>query len=154
MNVPGGKRKRITLDQKVAMTKAVEAGTKESKVARGFDVSTSTLSTLLSKLWLIIDAAARGVKGKVKRMRTAAFEVVERAVFKWFSDTWAVNLLMSDAMLQTKASYFAWIMGYDNFVGSSGWLQRFKECHDIVEKVVYGDSKSVDKAEATEVGKR
>ncbi|KAH7984434.1 hypothetical protein HPB52_020700 [Rhipicephalus sanguineus] len=58
MNAPGGKRKRITLDQKAAMIKAVESGTKKSKVARDFDVSTSTLSTILSKQQSIIDAVA------------------------------------------------------------------------------------------------
>ncbi|KAH8021134.1 hypothetical protein HPB51_012529 [Rhipicephalus microplus] len=91
MNVPGEKRKCKTLDQKVAMIKAVKARTEKSKVAGDFDVSTSTLSTILSKQKSIIDTIARRVKGNVKRMKTAAFEAVERAV-KWFLDTWAVNL--------------------------------------------------------------
>ncbi|KAH8042084.1 hypothetical protein HPB51_021168 [Rhipicephalus microplus] len=82
MNAPGGKRKRITLDQKAAMIRAVELGTKKGNVARDFGVSTSTLSTILSKQESIIDAVARGVKGSAKRMRAPAFEAVERAVFK------------------------------------------------------------------------
>lgn len=153
MNAPGGKRKRITLDQKAAMIRAVESGTKKGNVARDFGVSTSTLSTILSKQESIIDAVARGVKGSAKRMRAPAFEAVERAVFKWFLDTRAVNLPVSGALLQRKARDFACIMGYDNFVASSGWLQRFKERHDIVGRAVCGESQSVDEAEATKWAK-
>ncbi|KAH7931698.1 hypothetical protein HPB51_029726 [Rhipicephalus microplus] len=47
----------------------------------------------------------------------------------------------------------ACIMGYDNFVASSGWLQRFKERHDIVGRAVCGESQSVDEAEATKWAK-
>lgn len=82
-------------------------------------------------------------------MRAPAFEAVERAVFKWFLDTRAVNMPVSGALLQRKARDFACIMGYDNFVASSGWLQRFKERHDIVGRAVSGESRSVDEAEAT-----
>ncbi|KAH8009335.1 hypothetical protein HPB51_015658 [Rhipicephalus microplus] len=81
MNAPGGKRKRITLDQKAAMIRAVESGTKKGNVARDFGVSMSTLSTILSKQESIIDAVARSVKGSAKRMRAPAFEVVERESF-------------------------------------------------------------------------
>ncbi|KAH8033954.1 hypothetical protein HPB51_018423 [Rhipicephalus microplus] len=83
------------LDQKAAMIRAVESGTKKGNVARDFGVSTSTLSTILSKQKSIIDAVARGVKGSALRMRAPAFEAVERAVFKWFLDTRAVNLPVS-----------------------------------------------------------
>ncbi|KAH8031192.1 hypothetical protein HPB51_013649 [Rhipicephalus microplus] len=103
MNAPGGKRKRITLDQKAAMIRAVELGTKKGNVARDFGVSTSTLSTILSKQESIIDAVARGVKGSAKRIRAPAFEAVERTAFKWFLDTRAVNLPVSGALLQRKA---------------------------------------------------
>ncbi|KAH8019247.1 hypothetical protein HPB51_018474 [Rhipicephalus microplus] len=154
MNAPGRKGKRITLDQKAAMIRAVESGTKKGNVARDLGVSTSTLSTILSKQEPIIDTVARGVKGSAKRMRAPAFEAVERAVFKWFLDTRAVNLPVSGALLQSKARDFACIMGYDNFLASSGWLQRrFKEHHDIVGRVVCSESQFVDEAEATKWAK-
>ncbi|KAH8031780.1 hypothetical protein HPB51_020851 [Rhipicephalus microplus] len=103
MNAPGGKRKRITLDQKAAMIKAIESGTKKGNVARDFGVSTSTLSTILSKQESIIDAVACGVKGSAKRMRALAFEAAERAVFKWFLDTRAVNLPVSGVLAAKKS---------------------------------------------------
>ncbi|KAH8036161.1 hypothetical protein HPB51_018575 [Rhipicephalus microplus] len=103
MNAPGEKRRRITLDQKAAVIRAVKSGTKKGNVARDCGVSTSTLSTILSKQKSIIDAVTRGVKGSAKRMRAPAFEAVERAIFKWFFDTRAVNLPVSGALLQRKA---------------------------------------------------
>ncbi|KAH9367521.1 hypothetical protein HPB48_009075 [Haemaphysalis longicornis] len=60
-----------------------------------------------------------------------------------------MNMPVSGSLLQRKARDFACIMGYDSFVASSGWLQRFKERHDIVGRAVCGESQSVDEAEAT-----
>nr|XP_050023958.1 tigger transposable element-derived protein 6-like [Dermacentor andersoni] len=39
-------------------------------------------------------------------------------------------------------------MGHDNFVASVGWLQRFKERHDIVGSAVSGEAQSVDREAA------
>ncbi|KAH6933767.1 hypothetical protein HPB50_018212 [Hyalomma asiaticum] len=87
-------------------------------------------------------------------MRAPAFEAVERAAFIWFLDAGAVNLQVSGALLQTKAKDFACIMGYDNFAASSGWLLRFEKRHDIVGRVVCGESQSVNEAEATKWAKQ
>ncbi|KAH8027322.1 hypothetical protein HPB51_004634 [Rhipicephalus microplus] len=35
-------------------------------------------------------------------------------------------------------------MEHDDFVASDGWLQRFKEHHDVVGRAVSGESLSVD----------
>lgn len=42
----------------------------------------------------------------------------------------------------------ACIMGHDDFVASAGWLQRFKERHDIVSRAVSSGAQSVDHAVA------
>ncbi|KAM7293081.1 uncharacterized protein ISCGN_026211 [Ixodes scapularis] len=68
---------------------------------------------------VIAEAIACGVKGSRKKLRSAAFEAVEKALFTWFLDTRAAN------------------------------VPRFKECHNIVGKVINGECQSVDKEEAT-----
>nr|XP_037276006.1 tigger transposable element-derived protein 6-like [Rhipicephalus microplus] len=145
-----GKRKCkiITIEQKSAMLRAVESGVKKKKVAEDFGVSLSTLSTILSKREAIADAVARGVKGDRMKLRAPAFEAVEKAVFNWFLEIRASGTPVSGALLQQKARNFACIMGHDDFVASNGWLQRFKERHDIVGRAVSGESLSVDREAA------
>lgn len=142
------KRKTITIEQKSAMLKAVESGVKKKKVAEDFGVSLSTLSTILSKREAITGAVARGVKGDRMKLRAPAFEAVEKAVFNWFLEIRASGTPVSGALLQQKARNFACIMGHDDFVASDGWLQRFKERHDIVGRAVSGESLSVDREAA------
>lgn len=47
---------------------------------------------------------------------------------------------LSGAILQQKALGFACMLGCHDFKASSGWLQKFKERHTIVGKVVSGES--------------
>ncbi|KAG0422161.1 hypothetical protein HPB47_002002 [Ixodes persulcatus] len=56
----------------------------------------------------------------------------------------ARNVPLSGELLQQKARDFACILGCDDFKASSGWLQRFKDRHSIVGKVVSGESAAAD----------
>lgn len=142
------KRKTISIEQKAAMLKAAESGVKKKKVAEDFGIALSTLSTILSSKAAVAGAVARGVKGDRKKLRAPAFEAVEKAVFKWFLDARASGIPVSGALLQRKGRDFACIMGHDDFVASAGWLQRFKERHDIVGRAVCGEAMSVDREAA------
>lgn len=72
---------------------------------------------------------------------------VEKAVFTWFMEMRAKNMPLSGAILQQKALDFSCMLGCHDFKASSGWLQRFKERHNIVGKVISGEC-----AEANAVG--
>ncbi|KAH7946574.1 hypothetical protein HPB52_001504 [Rhipicephalus sanguineus] len=52
MDEGSGKRKRktISVEQKAAIVKAVESGTKKSRIAQDFGIAVSTLSTILTSL--------------------------------------------------------------------------------------------------------
>ncbi|KAH7977912.1 hypothetical protein HPB49_003939 [Dermacentor silvarum] len=86
--------------------------------------------------------------GDRMKLRAPAFEAVEKAVFNWFLEIRASGTPVSRALLQQKARNFTCIMGHDDFVASDGWLQRFKERHDIVGRAVSGESLSVDREAA------
>lgn len=80
-------------------------------------------------------------------MKAATHVDVEKALFSWFMDMRAKNMPLCGSMLQQKALNFASMLGCHDFKASSGWLQRFKERHATVGKVVSGES-----AEANAVG--
>ncbi|XP_064455097.1 tigger transposable element-derived protein 6-like [Ornithodoros turicata] len=78
------------------------------------------------------------------------FGVSPSTLYMWFLDIRARNIRVSGATLQQKAKEFASILGCDDFKGSSGWLQRFKNRHDVVGKTLSGESRSVDQGDASE----
>ena len=47
-------------------------------------------------------------------------------------------------MLLTKAEEFAAQLGDTDFKLNTGWLDRFKQCHQITFKKVCGEAKSVE----------
>lgn len=142
------KRKVLSLELKAKMIQEVADGEKKKKVAERYDVPLSTLSTILKAKNTIICAVNSSDRStERKRVKAATYVDVEKAVFTWFMEMRAKNIPMSGAVLQQKALAFACMLGCHDFKASSGWLQRFKERHNIVGKVVSGES-----AEANAVG--
>ncbi|GBN75093.1 hypothetical protein AVEN_240983-1 [Araneus ventricosus] len=54
------------------------------------------------------------------------------------------NFPISGPFLIEKALEFAKALGYDEFRGSNGWLEKFKRKHGIMAKVISGESKDVE----------
>lgn len=144
MATANGRAKQYQL----AMLKAVESGKKKKKVAGDFGIALTTLCTILSSKEAVVGAVARGDKSDRKKLRAPAFEAVQKVVFKWFLEARASRIPGSAALLQRKGRDLACIMGHDDFVASAGWLQRFKERHDIVSRAVSSGAQSVDHAVA------
>lgn len=65
-------------------------------------------------------------------------------MYAWFVDTRAKRIPLSGHIVQQKALNFACLLGLDDFKASVGWLNRFKARHDIVGKVLCGESASAD----------
>ena len=78
-----------------------------------------------------------------KRLRTAAYEDVEEALVIWFKSRRDQNVPISGSILRAKAEELSKELGHVEFQCSSGWLQRFKERHAIVQKKICGESASV-----------
>ncbi|GBN10324.1 Tigger transposable element-derived protein 6 [Araneus ventricosus] len=54
------------------------------------------------------------------------------------------NVPISGPFIIEKALQFAKALGYDEFRGNNGWLEKFKRRHGIMAKVISGESKDVD----------
>ncbi|XP_065304542.1 tigger transposable element-derived protein 6-like [Dermacentor albipictus] len=140
------KRQNLTISSKLEIIRRVERGEKKSDVAAAYSIPRSTLSTILKNK---ADIRAKADKRpaattSARRVRTAAFEDVEAAVYKWFVDVRSQNIPVSGPMIEQKAKDFAFMLNRHDFRGGSGWLQRFKERHGIVGRAVTGESRAVD----------
>ncbi|GFV99344.1 tigger transposable element-derived protein 4 [Trichonephila clavipes] len=54
------------------------------------------------------------------------------------------NVPITGPFIIKKAIQFAKALGFDQFLGSNGGLEKFKKIHGIIAKVLSGESKDVD----------
>ncbi|GBN44603.1 hypothetical protein AVEN_36295-1, partial [Araneus ventricosus] len=78
------------------------------------------------------------------RLKTHVYEAVDEAVLKWIHTLRDKNVPISGPFIIEKALQFAKALGYDEFRGSNGWLEKFKRRHGIMAKVISGESKDAD----------
>ncbi|KAH9371418.1 hypothetical protein HPB48_010981 [Haemaphysalis longicornis] len=139
------KRQNLPFAVKLEIINRVERGEKKSVVAAAHKIPRSTLSTILKNKAEMRAKADKtpGTRG-ARRVRTVVFEDVEAVVYKWFVDVPSRNIPVSGPMIERKAKDMAFVLGREYFRVRSGWLQRFKERHQIVGRAVTGESRAVD----------
>ena len=116
------------MSTKIAVIVAVEVRTKlKSEVADSFGLNKSTVSTVPN-----LNFKEREFELQRKRIRTAVYGEIEEALFPWFKQARSMNIPVSGPILTIKAKELALKLGHQDFICSSGWLQRFKSRHDIV----------------------
>ena len=64
-----------------------------------------------------------------KRIRNAFYDDIDKAVFAWFQEIHAKNVLVTGSVIWKKALNLANMLGYDNFQASVGWLYRLQDGH-------------------------
>ena len=61
-----------------------------------------------------------------KRLKLAKYGDLEEALWLWFSNKHAQNLVLTDEILRVKSMDFGKELGITDFAYSNGWLHRFK----------------------------
>lgn len=144
------KRQQFSLKEKREILLEVEKGGKKGGIAKKYGISPSTLSTFLkqkSKIEQNIDADALGPQRK--KMRTADYEEVDKAVYTWFVEMRAKNIPINGPLLCERARSFARSLGFPEFMGSTGWLHRFRERYGISHKIINGEANDAPKEVAS-----
>lgn len=141
-----GKKKPLSLETKQKILCDVSDGIlKKSAIAAKYGIPASTLSTVIKNREQIETACAiNKFEPARKRMRTAKNEEIEVALLRWIREARNQNIILSGAVLQEKAKFFAEALGVSDFTCSNGWLSRFKERNGIVCKKICGEEFSVN----------
>jgi transposase-like protein len=110
-----------SIEEKYLAIKAVEAGQKKKiQIAKDFGVPPNTLSTWLKSKDNIIQAYETSAFGPAtKKMRTADFPDVEKALDLWFRDARSNNVPVSGPILKSRAEDLAKQLGHSDFACSS-----------------------------------
>lgn len=150
MASPHAKRKNLDIDKKYQMICAVNAGNrKKQDIAAEFGVKQNTLSTILKNKDAIIQAfESSNYSPARKRMRTAAHSDVQDALYEWFKVVRSKNIPVSGPTLMTKANSLASELGLTNFSATNGFIERFKNRHGIVSKVLCGEGAAASETDA------
>ncbi|UYV77037.1 K02A2.6-like [Cordylochernes scorpioides] len=85
--------------------------------------------------------------GSSKRQRVGKFSDLEDALFNWFTQKLANNIIITDDLLREKAKNLGEQLDVpENFAYSSGWLQRFKGIFHISQRRLCGEGASISPA--------
>jgi hypothetical protein len=109
-------------------------------------VSKGTISLTL-KCSAKILAKKEDVNRAAKRQRTVKYPLMEIALYRWFL-TYQDQVNMSGDLTKEKAAYFLAELypGHGAFEFSNGWLEAFKNRHDIKSYRRFGESGSANMA--------
>lgn len=80
--------------------------------------------------------AETDIRRSARRIHATVYEDVKVAAYKWFGNVWSHSILVSGSMIDQKAKDMAFLLGREDFRGGSGWLQRFKERHEIAKQLL------------------
>ena len=140
-SVQSAKRKvqSKSLVEKYNALKEIEEGNSCISIAKKYGVAKNTISHWLKKKQDIYRAIEENNAGrKRKRMKSATYEKLDKAIYKWFISVRHSNIPISASIIKLKALEFAKGLQCDNFQASDGWLGRWKERFNIRLKTVSG----------------
>jgi hypothetical protein len=76
-------------------------------------------------------------------MRKCDLGNVDQALLEWFKAQRNAGFPIKGPILKVQAEKFAKQLGHENFTRNNGWLDRFKNRHNIVYAKVSGEALSV-----------
>lgn len=114
-----------TLKVKYEALLELEKGASNKAVADRFGIPKNTLSTWKKNKDKIMQAYHGG--HVAKRVKPETYELVNKALLKWFTTMRSENVPISGPILKEKACDFAKEMGIGNFQASEGWLEKWKK---------------------------
>nr|XP_045611295.1 tigger transposable element-derived protein 7-like [Procambarus clarkii] len=143
------KRKRsfLSIEQKLDMIEKHERGYSVTRLAAEFNVGKSTVCDIKRQkddIRKFLASSDSGALNKRKTIKGSANTNLDKAVYKWFNQERSVGMPLGGDAIKTAADKFAQKMNIPDFRASEGWLQRFKNRHNIKNRKVCGESLSAD----------
>jgi hypothetical protein len=147
------KRKALSILENMDILAQVDAN-KETRfaLAARLGIAPSTLNTIVKsrKDAKMCHAQCGRFSGQWKSLKQSPFEELESLLDAWFKQARGSNAVISGSLLREKALHIATRLGIEDFTASTGWINGFKQRHNVVYKTVSGECKSVDSSAVEE----
>ncbi|GBN57303.1 Tigger transposable element-derived protein 4 [Araneus ventricosus] len=128
------KRKCLSSKEKNLILHEADKGVKKKEIALKFGIPPNSLSSIIKNRDKIQNYDSSNSCSK--RLKTCVYEDVDEAVLKWIHTMRDKNVPNFLPFIIEKALQFAKPLGYVEFRGSNGWLEKFKRRHGILAKVI------------------
>ena len=130
----------VTLVDKYKALKEITEGQSCIATAKKYGVAKNTVSHWLKKKTEIFEAVERNhVSKKRKRMKTATYEELDYAMYKWLQNARHNNIPISGTIFKEKALEFTKSLEIQDFHASNGWVSRWKKRFNVSFKTVSGN---------------
>lgn len=150
----GSKRKHTTctLQEKIEVLNRLDKGESATKLAVEFGVGKATIADWKknrTKIEQFCTSSSKKTLENRQTSKTSKFDKVDEALFLWFVQEREKETPLSGPIVQEKALQLNNLMkGDEEFVASTGWLDRWKKRHGIRQLTITGEQLSSDNAAA------
>jgi hypothetical protein len=143
-----GQRVRISLNDKMEIINLVEKGIDREEVRKKFGLKyRSNIQRILEKKEVIKERFNSMKKSHTKRafyVRQSNYPNLEEALLIWIKQMRGNRVPLSTQLILKKASDFVALLGYEKFMASNGYFQRFKSRWRLSFATERGESESVN----------
>ena len=114
------------LNEKCRALKDVEKGLSKKDASLKYGVPPNTISTWIKNEEKYLKALDNNCSSKKQKLRESNFEKLDNVVFRWFLLKRSQNIPIDGNLIKEKAIAYAKELDHTNFVGFTGWLDRWK----------------------------
>lgn len=138
------KKKAISIKEKLGIVDSIGKGEKQASISQRLGLAKTTVNTI----WKNRETLKRQFESsdfseECKRFRPAKHKHLDSALLTWFKQARSNDIAMSGPLLLAKANSLAKDLGYDDFVVTTGFIDRWKTRHMIGMKKISGEENSV-----------
>ena len=137
------KKTVLTIKEKYTALKDLEKGLSKKAIAEKFNVPKNTSTYWVKNKHDIIQKYETGQLGaKRQKLSVGKHDSVDKAVYKWFMNARERNVPIGGYTIREKALDFAKELNFTDFKASYGWLDRWKNRHNVVFRAISDKERS------------
>lgn len=139
------KRRNISITEKYKALKKIEEGQRTKKsIAEEYGVKKNTISTWIANKTKIMEAYESGqINPSRQKLKKSDNRDLDEAVFIWFKNARSNNIPVNGNVIKEKALSLAQSFELTDFRASDGWLDKWKQRHNVAFKAVSGEANDV-----------
>ena len=115
------------LNEKCEALKDIEKDLSNKLASKKHGVPPNAISTWIKNKEKYLKALEDNCSNKKQKLRECDFEKLHNVVFRWFLSKRSQNIPIDGNLIKEKAIPYAKELGYNNFHGPAGWLDRWKK---------------------------
>lgn len=136
----------LSILDKIKCNEDLKNGMSVRAVAKKYRISIGTASSLKKVGAELTNKISRNEsldKTRLCRL-TGNAAILDERIYNWFSAARSHNIPISGPIIQEKAKKVAQILSLHNFKASNGWLEAFRNRHNISFRALHGESANLD----------